>query len=315
MSEKIHLGARTTPLIRKEIQESNLSAYALAKKYKLTQDTVRKWKRRSHTQNLKPGPKPHNKKITLEQQAAAVAFRIHTRLSIDDCYYSLKKSIPQLSRTALYRCYKRHGVSKLDEPKKSPRAKKTFKKYPPGYIHLDITTLHTQEGRLYLFVAIDRTTKFCFARLYQNQTALTAVNFLKELQRSFPNQVHIILTDNGLQFTTHQGNKENHIFEKTCKEMNIAHRLTKPFHPWTNGQVERTNRLIKEATIKKFYYKDHYTLKNHLQVFITAYNFTKQLKALDGATPYEKTCLYLQSEEGKSYLNPNYVFADYNTYH
>jgi hypothetical protein len=40
-------------------------------------------------------------------------------------------------------------------------AKKKFKAYPIGYFHIDIAEVHTEEGRLYLFVAIDRTSKCC----------------------------------------------------------------------------------------------------------------------------------------------------------
>ncbi|RAK07805.1 integrase-like protein, partial [Salipiger aestuarii] len=39
-------------------------------------------------------------------------------------------------------------------------------------------------------------------------------------------------------------------FDMICKANGIEHRLTKPNHPWTNGQVERMNRTIKEATVK-----------------------------------------------------------------
>ncbi|MBK5927308.1 hypothetical protein CCR87_08190 [Rhodobaculum claviforme] len=41
-------------------------------------------------------------------------------------------------------------------------------------------------------------------------------------------------------------------FDMICEANGIEHRLTKPNHPWTNGQVERMNRTIKEATVKRF---------------------------------------------------------------
>jgi hypothetical protein len=68
------------------------------------------------------------------------------------------------------------------------------------------------------------------------------------------------------------------------------HRLTKINHPWTNGQVERMNRTIKEATVKRYYYQSHDHLKQHLHTFLTAYNFAKHLKTLKGLTPYEYIC-------------------------
>lgn len=216
--------------------------------------------------------------------------------------------MPHLSLSSLYRSYKRHRINVMKEEREK-KTKKKFKLYNPGYVHIDITQVYTEEGKLYLFVAIDRTTKFCFARLDKDQTASIAVTFLKEMQRAFPNVVHKILTDNGLQFTRHKGEKKEHTLTKTCKKLGIEHRTTQPYHPWTNGQVERMNRTLKEATVKKFYYKNNDKLQMHLQAFINAYNYVQPLKALKGLAPYEKVSLYLQSEEGKYAFNPNHKFT------
>jgi transposase InsO family protein len=43
-----------------------------------------------------------------------------------------------------------------------------------------------------------------------------------------------------------------HDFEFACARNVIDHRLTKPRHPWANGQVERMNRTLKEATVKRY---------------------------------------------------------------
>jgi len=80
-----------------------------------------------------------------------------------------------------------------------------------------------------------------------------------------------------LDFT---GNNGQHIFDQVCEEHNIEHRLTKIEHPWTNGQVERMNQTIKQATVKRFHYDDHQQLRQHLDLFINAYNFARRLKSL-----------------------------------
>jgi hypothetical protein len=54
-----------------------------------------------------------------------------------------------------------------------------------------------------------------------------------------------------------------HAFELACAKAGIDHRLTKPNHPWTNGQVERMKRTIKEATVRRFYYDSHDQLRAH----------------------------------------------------
>jgi hypothetical protein len=47
-------------------------------------------------------------------------------------------------------------------------------------------------------------------------------------------------------------------------------RLTKPNHPWTNGQVERMNRRIKDATVKRYHHDSHNQLVRHLDDFVAA---------------------------------------------
>jgi len=74
-------------------------------------------------------------------------------------------------------------------------------------------------------------------------------------------------------------------FDMICEANGIEHRLTKPNHPWTNGQVERMNRTIKEATVKRFHHDNHDQLRTHLADFMAAYNFARRLKTLSGLTP------------------------------
>lgn len=76
-----------------------------------------------------------------------------------------------------------------------------------------------------------------------------------------------------------------HPFECACQAHGIEHRLTKPRHPWANGHVERMNRTIKQATVKRYHYDDHEQLRGHLASFVIAYNFGRRFKTLKGLTP------------------------------
>ena len=88
---------------------------------------------------------------------------------------------------------------------------------------------------------------------------------MRHLHEAVPYNIHTILTDNGLHFTSTSGggsavrkikkaiaNREPfwaHSFELDSAQIDIDHRLTKLVHPWTKGQVEPVNRTIKDATV------------------------------------------------------------------
>jgi hypothetical protein len=78
-----------------------------------------------------------------------------------------------------------------------------------------------------------------------------------------------------------------HSFSLACAQNNIDHRPTKPHHPWTNGQVERMNPTIKDATVRRHRYESHDRLREHLKTFLEVNNFAKRLKTLKGLTVFE----------------------------
>jgi transposase InsO family protein len=102
-------------------------------------------------------------------------------------------------------------------------------------------------------------------------------------------------------------------FDMICKANGIEHRLTKPNHPWTNGQVERMNRTIKEATVKRYHYDSHDLLRTHLADFLAAYNFARRLKMLNGLTLYEYICKIWTSELERFILDPIHQMPGLNT--
>ena len=295
MGQVLHGSARTTEAVRRAIQRSEESVRALAGRYGISPTTVQKWRKRTHATDAPMGPQAiHSTVLTTEEEAMVVAFRRHTLLPLDDCLYALQPTIPHLTRSSLHRCLQRHGISRLPALEGQAAEKKRFKAYPIGYFHIDIAEVHTEEGKLYLYVGIDRTSKFAFAQLHEKADRPTAVAFLEALLEAVPYGLHTILTDNGIQFADLPRNRDGwtarmrvHRFDQICREHDIEHRLTKPNHPWTNGQVERMNRTIKDATVKRYHYGSHDELRQHLQLFIDAYNHGRRLKTLRGLTPYE----------------------------
>lgn len=227
-----------------------------------------------------------------------VAFRRHTLLPLDDCLYALQPSIPHLTRSALHRCLQRHAISRLPDVEGDKPKRHRFKPSPIGFFHIDIAEVQTAEGKLYLFVAIDRTSKFAFTRLVEKAGKMAAAQFLRDLVAAVPCRLHTVLTDNGVPFTNHAHHKNAfpHVFGRVCDENGIEHRLTRTNHPWTNGQVERMNRTIKDATVKRVPHDGHDQVRTHLVDFMAAYNCARRLKTLNGLTPCEYICKVWTSE-------------------
>ena len=321
MGQILHRSATTTEAIRRAIQHSQESLRTLSRRHGINPKTVAKWRKRSSTADHRTGPTvPRSTVLSIEQEAVIVAFRKHTLLPLDDCLYALQATIPQLTRSSLHRCLERHGISRLPEVEGDKPRKKKFDSYPIGFFHFDLAEVRTAEGKLYLFVAIDRTSKFAVVELVEKADMQAAAAFLEALVGAVPYRIHTVLTDNGIQFADLPKNRggltarwRGHPFDRICLRHSIGHRLTQPNHPWTNGQVERMNRTIKEATVKRFFYDTHEQLKAHLSDFIAAYNFARRLKTLRGLTPYEAICKFWTYDPDRFTLDPIHQMPGLNT--
>jgi len=316
MGQVLHGSAKTTHAIRSELQRSQAPVASLAKRFGINEKTVLKWRHRQSVEDMPMGPKERRSTVLSPmEEAAIVALRVQARLPLDDVFIALKDVIPQLTRSSLHRCLQRHGISRL--PKADREKPKKFKDYEIGYFHIDIAELRYEGGKGFLYVAVDRTSKLVFARIYRKATKLAAAAFLKALVRTVPYRIHTVLTDNGVQFVQLQRGESRqwliHIFERVCLENGIEHRLTKPYHPWTNGQAERMVRTIKEATVKSFHYASIHELRRHVSDWLIAYNFAKQLKALKFRTPYQAIDELWKSKPDVFTIKPSHHMLGPNT--
>jgi len=321
MGQILHGSATTTHAVRAAIQRSQASIKELSQTYGINPKTVLKWRKHSCVEDHKTGPsRPHSTVLSIEEKAIIVAFRKHTLLPLDDCLYALHPTIPHLTRSSLHRCLQRHGINRLPDVTGDKPAKKKFKRYPIGYFHIDIAEVHTAEGKLYLTVAIDRTSKFAFVQVTKKTSRVTASKFLEDLIKAVPYKIRTVLTDNGIQFIFPPRYRDGptartmtHMFDMRCQENGIEHRLTKIRHPWTNGQVERMNRTIKEATVKRYHYDSHEQFETHLTDFVNAYNYATRLKTLKGLTPYEYICKIWTNKPKRFTMNPTHQMPGLNT--
>jgi len=115
-------------------------------------------------------------------------------------------------------------------PRRKQRTKpEKFKSYPVGHFYIDIAEVQTEEGKFYLFVGIDRTSKFTYAELQTKATRATAKKFLEHLISLFPYKIHNILTDSGILFVNCKKDTMDFVmpFDRICIQHGIDHRLSR----------------------------------------------------------------------------------------
>jgi transposase InsO family protein len=324
MAPGLHGSARTTPRVRAELRASQEATRSLAACYGLNPKTVAKWRRRTFTADARMGPRqPRSSVLTEAEEVIVVEFRRRTLLPLDDVLGCLRGTIPALSRSALHRCLQRHGISRLPQDEDRTSKRKRFTETRIGYVHIDVCELRLSTGKLFMFLAIGRASKFVHVAFFDANAKLNGAAFLRQVVEAFPYRIHTVLTDNGMAFADLPKNRSRHpeikaifgghIFDRVCKEHGIEHKLTKPYHPWTNGQAERMNRTVKDATIKAFHYPNLEALKAHVLAFIQAYNFAKHLKALRWRTPFQAICDAWKTDPSTFKINPHHLIPGPHT--
>jgi transposase InsO family protein len=237
----------------------------------------------------------------------------------------------------------RHGISRLPQSEEKASKRKRFAETRIGYVHIDVGELRLAQGKRFLFLAIDRVSKFAHvAFMDANTLARGAVEgvgaatiggadrgangaaFLRQVVEVFPYRIPTVLTDNGMALADPPKNRGRHpeleaifgghLFDRVCDEHGIGHRLAKPCHPWTNGQAERMNRTVKEATIRAFHDPDLEALQAHVLAFVAAYNFAKHLKALRWRTPVPAVCAAWQADRSAFTIDPHHFIPGPNSY-
>ena len=292
----LHKNATTTPATRLAIQQATGSDYELARRFNVTRSTVRKWRGRETVQD--GSHTPHRLQTTLgaAQEELVVYLRLSLRLPLDDLLAVIHEFIePSMSRSALDRLLRRRGCSRLPAPEAPASDSKPFKAYEPGYVHVDLKYLPQmadETSRRYVFVAIDRATRWVFVQLKSNKTAASARAFLSALHKACPIKITRLLTDNGKEFTDRlfgsraRAQSGQHEFDALCEALGIEHRLARPRTPRTNGMVERFNgRIADDLRTHRFNSRDD--LEQTLLRYVALYNHQLPQSALKSKTPLQ----------------------------
>jgi transposase InsO family protein len=294
----LHKNARTTPAIRAEMAASSASVSSLAKQFGVSESTARKWRGRDSVADRSHTAHRLQTTLTPAQEAIVVQLRKTLLLPLDDLVAVTREFIcEKVTRSGLDRCLRRHGVGNLNalKPKTPREPHKAFKSYEPGFVHIDVKYLpqmQDESSRRYLFVAIDRATRWVFVQIKSHKRAAAARSFLNALHKACRFKIQKVLTDNGKEFTDRLfASRErqatgNHEFDQLCQALSIEHRLTKPRTPRTNGMVERFNGRIADV-LKTHRFTSGEDLEQTLMRYVALYNHQLPQAALKSKTPIE----------------------------
>jgi transposase InsO family protein len=301
---QIHPNARTTPAVRAEIARSGEATGVLARRYGVSTETVRKWRKRGPGDCLDRSARPHRLpwKATEEERGVVCALRRSTGFALDDLTFVVAHFLPHLNRDSVWRILRTEGLSRRPPPSsdRPKRGQGTFREYDLGFVHIDIKhlpklqTVNGERRKRYLFVAIDRRSRSVHLAVKDDETEKSAIAFLREAVAAFPFRLTHVLTDNGSCFTP--------AFARVCRELGAEYRHTKPYSPHTNGMAERFNGRVGSEVLGITIWS-HQDLERLLRGFNAAYNARRQ-RVLDGKTPDQVVAERLKARRKLARANP-----------
>jgi transposase InsO family protein len=196
-----------------------------------------------------------------------------------------------VSVSTAYRILVRHDRNRLHVP--APREIRRYEKTRPGeLVHLDVKFLPALRNARwdFEFGAVDDFTREAVAWIATEQSAQTAVEFLRRVLDTLPYRIESVLTDNAWVFTMqkafHRGRETP--FAALCREAGIRHRLVKPYRPQCNGKVERFFRTVNDECLNRRVLTTFSSRVRALNRFVEYYNHQRPHLSLAGQTPVER---------------------------
>jgi transposase InsO family protein len=128
------------------------------------------------------------------------------------------------------------------KPRKS-RKKLRSKGHEGGLVKADTIVRFINGMKRYIVTAIDKETKFAFAFAYKNHSSDSSTDFMKKFKSVAPVSLTHVQTDNGSEFEKH--------FHLYLEKSDVTHFNTYPRCPKMNSEIERFNRTLSDAFIKR----------------------------------------------------------------
>lgn len=256
--------------------------------------TVYRWRGRSGVyldRSSRPRRSPRQTPDLVEAQVLGLRMELRWGPDLLGPYLELQPS-------TVHRILRRHGANRLSHL--FPKPRRSYGRFPdlaPGeLIAIDTKSLgslsrgggrhpgnsHRKVGWRQLHVAIDLASRLVYAEVRPSAKTSDALGFLERALAFFDARgirVRRVLTDNGAAY--------KRTFDERCQALGLRHTKTKPYHPWTNGRVERFNGTIQRECL--------YALELHsdeerdlaIALFVAYYNTERPHTRLGGLAPLD----------------------------
>lgn len=311
---QIHSNAKTSPCIRAELRRSSSSCRELASRYRVSPSTVHVWKKRDSVADR--SSRPLRTRAGISADAASVALELRGRgYTLDACLDGVRQLFPEVKRASLHRLFVRQGLGNLRAMiRERPRK---FKRYKPGYIHIDTFNLPRIDGRRrYCMLAVDRATRLFCLGVYDRRSMASSSSFLSRALAFFPFKVLYVLTDNGTEYTNcfyRGGAVAEHAFDEVCRKNGAEHRLTRVRTPKTNGMAERMVKMTKEKAIRVTLFPSPAAMVEALNSWVVHYNLYRKHGSL-GHAPIEEARKWYKLEPELFTRSPETLLQAFGTY-
>ena len=163
------------------------------------------------------------------------------------------------SPSGIYNICKRHNLNRLTKEMKETK-RKIIKKKAGELAHVDCHYLSKElllndNKRYYLVGVIDDCTRIAWCEVIPDLTSLTVMfatmRCFQMIDKQYNIQFKEVMADNGSEFgqDKKKNNEMTNPFKRMLKEMGIKRRFIRPYHPQTNGKIERFWRTLEEDLI------------------------------------------------------------------
>lgn len=291
--------ARLSPRTREFLveQSGRIGISRTARENGTTRRTVYRWRRRERFVDRSSRPHHSPRRTSDALEATILGLRLELRWGPD-----LLGPYLELHPSTVHRVLRRHGAHRLSHL--FPKPRRSFGRFPdmtPGeLVAIDTKVLgsvdrgggrrarkrgernRVQVGWRHLHVAIDLASRLVYAEVRPTCGKRDTIAFLERVLAFFDARgirVRRVLTDNGA------GYKRS--FSEAAAAAGLRHTRTKPYHPWTNGRVERFMKTIGQECL--------YTRELHsdeeralvIALYVAYYNAERPHTRLGGLSPLE----------------------------